>query len=183
MNLGSLRRDWAGSATKRELRDQRLGRERLATLMGVTGRGAGERICARVRNLHIARTPELLSSLQARQAERILKSRYNFNVLTVRLTLLPDDVCADVVAGEVGVDIFDEHPQISVPLSCRSAHCGSCLVRVVTGAAALGAATDWEKETLQKFGSDPALRLGCSIVIISDTGEITLERATPSALG
>jgi len=96
------------------------------------------------------------------------------------LILLPDGASADVDRGEVGVDIFDEHPQIAVPLSCRSAHCGSCLVRVVGGAADLEPASDWERQTLAKFGDDPALRLGCSLVVTSDTGEITLERATPS---
>ena len=139
----------------------------------------GKGSCARVRNLHIARSLELLPRGIARQAETLPESRYNFGALTVRLTLLPDGAHADVDRGEVGVDIFDDHPQVAVPLSCRSTHCGSCLLRVVEGAAHLEAASDWERQTVAKFGSDPGLRLGCSIVIASDTGRITIERATP----
>ena len=139
----------------------------------------GKEFGARVRNLHIARSPELLPQRMSRQAERRPESRYNFGVLTVRLTLLPDDASAEVERGETGVDIFDDHPQIAVPVSCRSIHCGSCLVRVVSGAELLAAASDWERETVAKFGSAPDLRLGCALVIESDTGQVTIERATP----
>lgn len=79
----------------------------------------------------------------------------------------------------MGTDIFDEHPQISVPVACRAGHCGSCLVRVIEGADKLAEPSAWERQTLRGFGSLPGLRLGCCLVITSDSGEITLERVAP----
>ena len=97
----------------------------------------------------------------------------------MRLTLLPDGISAEVERGACGVDILDEHPEIAVPVSCRSAHCGTCLVRVAAGAAKLEPASEWELETVGQLGNDPGLRLACSIVISGDTGEIILERVAP----
>lgn len=106
--------------------------------------------------------------------------------MPVLLRLLPDGQTATAQPGEALIDLIDER-SLAIPLGCRSAHCGSCLVRVRSGASALLPASDWERETLARLCGDADARLGCSIIITSDTNperggpqiEVELERLSP----
>ena len=70
--------------------------------------------------------------------------------------------------GTALVDICDDHPEAEVPFSCRSASCGTCRCRVVSGMEALSKAEDDELDVLEVFGDGSDVRLCCQIVLVKD---------------
>jgi ferredoxin len=68
---------------------------------------------------------------------------------------------ADAPDGGRLLDLCDEL-HASVPVSCRSADCGTCRVDVLEGAELLEPARDEELDVLRIFGDDPpSRRLAC----------------------
>ena len=99
--------------------------------------------------------------------------------MAVRLRLLPDGIAIDTGDDRALIDLVDEHDGLSIPLGCRSTHCGSCLVRVAEGAGLIAPADDWERQVLARITREPTARLGCAVVITADAGELVLERLAP----
>ena len=61
----------------------------------------------------------------------------------------------------------------SVLFACKSATCGSCMVKVLEGAENLEKPNEAEDSGLQAFSSDPKQRLMCQCKI--KKGEVTIE--------
>ena len=61
----------------------------------------------------------------------------------------------------------------TVLFACKTASCGSCLVRVVEGAENLEAPNEQEKIGLDAFGTQPTQRLCCQAKIKS--GKVAVE--------
>ncbi len=61
----------------------------------------------------------------------------------------------------------------SVLFACKSATCGSCMVKVLEGMENLEEPNETESTGLQAFGTDPKHRLMCQCKI--KKGEITVE--------
>jgi ferredoxin len=74
------------------------------------------------------------------------------------------------------LDVCDDHPACEVPYSCRSANCGTCRVRVITGAELFSPPGEDELAVLDLFGNLPRERLACQLLMVAD-GEATLEVA------
>lgn len=90
----------------------------------------------------------------------------------------PAGVELDVAPGTALVDVCDDHPEVEVPFSCRSASCGTCRCRVVTGMEALSKPEDDELDVLEVFGDGSDVRLCCQIRLIADA-PVTLEVIEP----
>lgn len=73
-----------------------------------------------------------------------------------------DTVTLAVQPGDQLIDLADDHAGLGIPVSCRAAHCGSCLVRIRAGHAGVVAAGADERETLAQLGQ-PQARLGCQL--------------------
>ena len=84
----------------------------------------------------------------------------------------------DVAPGTALIDVCDEHPDAEVPFSCRSASCGTCRCRVLTGMAALSKPEDDELDVLEVFGDGDDVRLCCQINLVADA-PVTLEVVEP----
>lgn len=84
--------------------------------------------------------------------------------------------CATLPAGERVLDGADDHPHLGLTVSCRSAHCGACLVRVVSDPVGVDPAGEAERETLLTLGR-PDCRLGCQLVLSGATEDVELEPA------
>ena len=67
------------------------------------------------------------------------------------------------------LDILDELGESSLPIECRAAHCGACLVKVAAGVDALLPPSPEEQRTLKALRASPDERLGCQIVVKSGT--------------
>lgn len=74
-------------------------------------------------------------------------------------------------AGERLLDVADERPQTGTQFACRSGHCGTCLVSVVTGHALLAKPRSDELETLQRLCAPPEGRLACQLTIARGVAE------------
>jgi ferredoxin len=78
------------------------------------------------------------------------------------LTVLPDGVQFELPEGSCLTDIEYETSARIIAFGCRSGACGACMVEVVEGGAALGAAADEEIEFLEELGgSRDQHRLAC----------------------
>jgi len=84
----------------------------------------------------------------------------------------------DVAPGTALVDVCDDHPDAEVPFSCRSASCGTCRCKVISGMEALSKAEDDELDVLEVFGDGSDVRLCCQMVLVSDT-PVVLEVVEP----
>lgn len=76
------------------------------------------------------------------------------------------------------MDIVDELPGTRVQLSCRSAHCGACRVRVEGGAAGVEPAAVEERATLAGMGLPADERLACQLRVRADAAETLVLRVT-----
>lgn len=97
-----------------------------------------------------------------------------------KVVFLPANTTVDSV--EVGtrlVDVTDEHPEAEVPFSCRSASCGTCRVKVITGAEGLADPDDDELEVLEVFGDQEGVRLCCQIKLEKPVDVLTLQVVDP----
>lgn len=74
------------------------------------------------------------------------------------------------------MDIVDELPGTKVQLSCRSAHCGACRVRVEAGATSLEPAAPHERATLADLGLPSDERLACQLRVRADAVESVVLR-------
>ena len=72
-----------------------------------------------------------------------------------------DDTCLEQIEGKC-----------TVLFACKTASCGSCLVRVAEGAENLEAPNDMEKLGLEAFGTLPNQRLCCQARIKGGTVKI-----------
>ena len=81
--------------------------------------------------------------------------------------------------GEAVVDVVDDHPQVGIPLACRSANCGICLVRVESGMEALAPPAEDEAQVLSHLGGDPDVRLGCQIRVVAEGFQVVLRVPRP----
>lgn len=84
---------------------------------------------------------------------------------------------------------FDYFGERTIPFGCRAGACGACLVQVIEGAEALGAAGPNECEFMASLGVDPQQhRLACQCCLGGDVtlrvvgaDEAVAEFATPAA--
>ena len=81
--------------------------------------------------------------------------------------------------GEAVVDVADDHPHVGIPLACRSANCGICLVRVESGMEALAPPAEDEAQVLSQLGGDPDVRLGCQIKVVAEGFQVVLRVPRP----
>jgi len=81
----------------------------------------------------------------------------------IRIRFEPSGREVTVTGPEALVDIVDELPGTKVQLSCRSAHCGACRVRVEAGATSLEPAAPDERATLADLGLPTDARLACQL--------------------
>jgi ferredoxin len=89
--------------------------------------------------------------------------------LSIRVRFEPAGVELTARAGERLLDLADEHPQLGLPLACRAANCGSCLVEVRSGGRQLEPPSARERDELSACGAGPGQRLGCQLSIMSTT--------------
>lgn len=95
---------------------------------------------------------------------------------------------AQTLRGEVAIDkkglsLLDwgELANVQLPYGCRSGTCGSCRVKVDSGAELLETRTPSEVDTLERCHDGPDIRLACRALIAVDTrGEITVSLAPPA---
>lgn len=74
-------------------------------------------------------------------------------------------ITLDVSVGERLLDVIDSRPQPGTRFGCRSAHCGTCRVRVVEGRELLLPAAQDELETLSAIRAAPSERLACQLTV------------------
>lgn len=91
----------------------------------------------------------------------------------------PANVELSVAPGSRLVDVTDEHPEASVPYSCRSASCGTCRVRVPVGMNAFPPPEDDELSVLDIFGDGPDTRLCCQLRLVNDVPRVVLRVVDP----
>ncbi len=84
----------------------------------------------------------------------------------------------EVAPGTALVDVCDDHPDAEVPFSCRSASCGTCRCKVLSGMEYLSKPEDDELDVLEVFGDGPDVRLCCQMVLAKD-GPVHLEVVEP----
>lgn len=82
-----------------------------------------------------------------------------------RIRFEPSGHQVEVAGPEALIDVLDELPGTAIPLSCRSAHCGACRVRIEAGASSLWPAEAREQETLLHLGMAADERLACQLRI------------------
>ena len=83
------------------------------------------------------------------------------------------------LAGEAGARLLDlcDEARAPIPFSCRGATCGTCRVRVLSGAELLQPAEVAERETLALFGDDDDVRLACVVRLAGGAGGVRLALA------
>jgi ferredoxin len=98
----------------------------------------------------------------------------------VRCLFASDDgepVCeAEGNAGDRLLDLCDA-VAAPVPFSCRDASCGTCLVRVLEGAALLAPPNLHEARLLVRLGGGPDARLACQARIARGDGVLRIAPA------
>lgn len=83
-----------------------------------------------------------------------------------------DDIDYEAPEGAKLVDVCREAGS-SIPFGCTNGICGTCIVRVTTGAANLSEQDAEEAMTLEMFGADePEHRLACQCLV---KGDVTLD--------
>lgn len=99
--------------------------------------------------------------------------------ITFRRTDAPSEVAfARAPGGGRLLDACDE-ARAPVSFSCRSATCGTCVVRVLEGAAHLEPAGQEERELLCSLGLVATHRLACRASIRPGAGQIVLACGPP----
>ena len=84
----------------------------------------------------------------------------------VRIRIRPRGVSLTAHAESRLLDLVDEQSIASVPLSCRGARCGLCLLRVERGANCFHPPGPPELETLRALGAGRHERLGCQLWLL-----------------
>jgi nitrite reductase (NADH) large subunit len=92
-----------------------------------------------------------------------------------QITFLDDAITVKVADGTRLLDAVDE-AGATLEAGCRSAHCGKCRVRIVSGADTLSPASTKESQFLKTIGAHNNERLGCQIKI---HGDCTVEYVGP----
>jgi ferredoxin len=97
--------------------------------------------------------------------------------------LLPAQLRLNLGAGERLLDALDERAEPVLPLACRAMNCGICRLRLLKGADAMRAASARELRLLQQLQAAADERLGCQLVLETDSDdggtEIVLEINRP----
>jgi LSD1 subclass zinc finger protein len=92
--------------------------------------------------------------------------------------ILPANVSVELRAGERLLDGLDELEQRVLAVQCRAANCGSCRLRLPSGASAWRAASARELATLTQLAAAHGERLGCQLVLEHESeAELVLEIA------
>lgn len=95
----------------------------------------------------------------------------------IRIRFEPSGREVEVEGPEALLDVVDELPGTQVRLSCRSAHCGACLVKVEAGESSLTPAARDELTTLASLGQPAGHRLACQLRLLHDASERVVLRA------
>jgi adenylate cyclase len=82
---------------------------------------------------------------------------------SLRVRMEPAGVELDVPAGERLLDAADAQARPGLPVACRAASCGACLVRVLHPDAPFEPPAARERELLATLGATPDQRLGCQL--------------------
>ena len=98
---------------------------------------------------------------------------------TVRLRWFPGDVSLEIPLDEAFIDAVDYRREIDLPMACRAANCGTCRVRILSGASGVIPPDDWERKVLAEAKAEAGERLACQLRFSGDPAcpEIVLERA------
>lgn len=98
---------------------------------------------------------------------------------TVRLRWFPGDVSLEIPRDEAFIDAVDCRRDVDLPMACRAANCGTCRVRIVSGASGVIPAGDWERKVLEQAKAGADERLACQLRFSDDPAcpEVVLERA------
>lgn len=91
----------------------------------------------------------------------------------------PGNVTLEVAVGQRLVDVSDQHPEVEVPYSCRSASCGTCRVRVLVGLEAFAPPEDEELDVLDVFGHGADTRLCCQLRVVGEVPRVVLRVIAP----
>ena len=100
--------------------------------------------------------------------------------MTFTIAIEPSSLGPGVIlAGEGGARLLDlcDEARAPIPFSCRSATCGTCRVRVLSGAELLTPADATERETLALFGDGDDVRLACVVRLTDAAGGVRLALA------
>ncbi|WP_171169015.1 2Fe-2S iron-sulfur cluster-binding protein [Streptomyces sp. I05A-00742] len=79
----------------------------------------------------------------------------------------------EVATGTTMQRIFDEH-DTPVTFGCRAARCGTCMIRVISGADNLSPAGPDERAVLDVLALSPDCRLACQTTVF---GTVAIEVA------
>jgi 2Fe-2S ferredoxin len=109
-------------------------------------------------------------------AERVGSPRYHRSVPTITFVAshVGSEKTVDAPEGGELVDICDHH-LAPIPFSCRSATCGTCHVRVLSGGEHLEPPADDERELLEVLRGGPDTRLACQVVVKRGDGTVEVE--------
>lgn len=99
--------------------------------------------------------------------------------MSTRVRFEPSGYETEIDAPVELIDVTDEHPEADVPYSCRSASCGTCRVEVLEGAEALAPADEDERDVLEIFGDEGAVRLCCQLKLAKDADKLVLRVVDP----
>jgi ferredoxin len=98
---------------------------------------------------------------------------------TIRFETVDAAVEVDLPTGGRLVDARDD-VRAPVPLSCRSATCGTCLVEVLEGGALLLPPGNAERELLSLLDAGERERLACQAVARGGSGLVRLRALRPA---
>lgn len=92
-----------------------------------------------------------------------------------KVTVLPQNVSAEVPAGELLLDA-GEKAGVEMEAGCFSCSCGTCVAEVVSGMENLEPATPEELDVLDQWNRDPEkFRLTCCVKVRA--GEVVIRAA------
>jgi len=92
-----------------------------------------------------------------------------------KVTVLPANVSAEVPPGELLLEA-GEKAGVEMEAGCFNCSCGTCVVEVVSGMAALEDPTPEELDVLDQWNRDPEkYRLSCCVRV--KEGEVTIRAA------
>lgn len=87
----------------------------------------------------------------------------------MRLRWYPGPLLFELQPGDRLMDVLDDQPTSTLPMACRAANCGTCRVRIMSGANLIMAPDEWELSVLARYEAAPDERLGCQLRFTDDT--------------
>jgi ferredoxin len=89
-----------------------------------------------------------------------------------KITFVPAKCEYQVRTGSNLMDIPKIHPDISLNFGCRNGECGTCAIKIISGAENLTKQSEKEKATLHGKGKNERYRLACQCAL---NGDIVIE--------